>query len=339
MEQRAGISSRELKRSLLINGLFFTCHFLYGAFPLIHPFFLIVELIGNAIAWGLTSAIQAMIFVMQWRLLKGRLHPVLRYASYALPTIGLFIILNFCVIPRTQKHNQRQSLESPSGKYTLRMPIENHRWRLKVYDAKGRLEYVDDSDFNGILSVYWVWDNADRVWLYNSDDGREYYWAKENGQWRRHLYDESSEKEFLAGIRPPLALFPDYALDPADEWQLHRRQLESPSGRYTMLVPEAMDRRIIAIYNEKKEKEYENRAVDLSSSSDYWLWDQADRLWFYREHEGIHYLEKRSGQWERIAWGKETAAQDGGACSPPQALVKVMMDFQEAVERAINRAP
>lgn len=341
MGHRVGISSKELKRSLLINGLFFTCHCLYEAFPLFHPFFLILALIGNAIAWGLTSALQALLYVVQWRLLKGRLHPALRYASYALPTVGLFIILSFWVIPKTQKPNQVQPLKSPSGKYTLRMPktgafLGDYRWQLKIYGPWRRLEYADDSDFSGILSVYWVWDNEDRVWLYNSDDGYVYYWAKENGQWRRHLYEGSNGREVLADIRPPRALFPDYALKFVDEESFRLQPLKSPSSRYTLQVPEENGRCMPAIYNGQGELEYKEQGTDLGPRSFYWSWDHADRVWFCSVSDGAYYLEKRDGRWERRAWRKD-ASTTASQCAPPEALITHIRKMEDEIRRLVNR--
>ena len=92
------------------------------------------------------------------------------------------------------KPNQRQPMKSPSGKYVLTLPIEpakdGHRyWRLTISDINGHPIYQDDSPFVANLNVYWTWDQDDRAWLKNSDNGFVYYWeANKEGIWQRYLW-------------------------------------------------------------------------------------------------------------------------------------------------------
>jgi hypothetical protein len=79
---------------------------------------------------------------------------------------------------RKAKTNQRSPSTSPSGKYVLTVPIERdptvgnlRYWRVTISDTTGKQLHKDNSKFIGALNVYWCWDSADRVWLYNSDDG------------------------------------------------------------------------------------------------------------------------------------------------------------------------
>jgi hypothetical protein len=94
------------------------------------------------------------------------------------------------------KPNQEQPLTSPSGKYVLTVPIETaqdgHRyWRVTIADASRHVLFKDDSRFVGNLNVYWCWDDRDRVWLTNSDDGSIHFWeADEQNRWRRYQWDE-----------------------------------------------------------------------------------------------------------------------------------------------------
>jgi hypothetical protein len=41
-------------------------------------------------------------------------------------------------------------------------------------EAHGEREY--HSEFVGYLNAYWLWDSQDRLWLYNSDTGRVFFW-------------------------------------------------------------------------------------------------------------------------------------------------------------------
>lgn len=127
----------------------------------------------------------------------------------------LMIILATLVVagcsPSPPKPNQRTPSTSPSGKFVLTVPIERDPtdgnlpfWRVTISDTAGKQLHKDDSKFIGTLNVYWCWDSADRVWLYNSDNGAVYFWQFEDGRWQR--------SPLAAGtVQPPDELFPDYA--------------------------------------------------------------------------------------------------------------------------------
>lgn len=109
------------------------------------------------------------------------------------------------------KPNKRTPSTSPSGKFVLTMPREHTGtdpnltfWRVTISDANGTLVHKDDSEFNGFLSVYWCWDDADRVWLYNSDDGKTHIWQMTDGQWQRTLFARGNP------LTPPSDLYPNY---------------------------------------------------------------------------------------------------------------------------------
>jgi hypothetical protein len=118
--------------------------------------------------------------------------------------------------PSPPSTNQISPSTSPSGQFVLTMPIQRHTtnprytntsvWKVTISTPTGQLLYKDEeSTFVGMLNVYWQWDSADRVWLYNSDDGRVHYWQQENTQWKKHEHSGAA----TAPIPPP-SLFPDY---------------------------------------------------------------------------------------------------------------------------------
>lgn len=91
--------------------------------------------------------------------------------------------------------DQTEPLVSPSGKYVLTLPIEKNTrnpeyatskvWKVTIHDSAGVLEYKDeDSTMVGYLNVYWSWDTKDRVWVYNSDNGKVLRWEKQGRIWR-----------------------------------------------------------------------------------------------------------------------------------------------------------
>ncbi len=82
-----------------------------------------------------------------------------------------------CQAP-AERPNQRSPLASPSGRFVAHVPVlevENRDFRSyrtpRITDADGLVLLEDYEGFPAWFSVYWMWDSADRLWLYNSDDG------------------------------------------------------------------------------------------------------------------------------------------------------------------------
>ena len=106
------------------------------------------------------------------------------------------------------KKNQEQPLVSPSGKYVLTVPIERaadrlHYWRVTISNVNGNVLFKDDSEFVGHLNVYWSWDDRDRVWLKNSDNGYTYYWEiDDKNAWRRYQCKEDKPLSYSASPSP-----------------------------------------------------------------------------------------------------------------------------------------
>lgn len=127
-------------------------------------------------------------------------------------------LLMICIVPGCAREgagsSQRQGLASPSGRYVVSMPIQENTtdpgylgtpvWKVTISNAEGLTLYRDEnSTFVGTLNVYWGWDDADILWLYNSDDGRIWRWEQIEGEWKK------IEGEGL--MRIPSVILPDYA--------------------------------------------------------------------------------------------------------------------------------
>jgi len=128
--------------------------------------------------------------------------------------IVLLLSIGFSTACRPRPKNQTQNLPSPSGDYTLRIPIEENTtnpeyagtrvWKVTILDRAGADDYKDTgSTMVGNLNIYWGWDAKDQVWVYNSDDGRITRWSKDSGAWVKH---EAQDK---SGV--PAGILPDYA--------------------------------------------------------------------------------------------------------------------------------
>ena len=117
--------------------------------------------------------------------------------------------------------NQQQSSVSPSSRYVLTVPIEPNEtnpeyantrvWKVTICDQDGNLLYKDDeSEFVGYLNAYWVWGGQDRVWLYNSDTGRVFFWELSDGEWHKTEWGHGKVREIDRDLAPPPELYPSY---------------------------------------------------------------------------------------------------------------------------------
>ncbi len=109
---------------------------------------------------------------------------------------------------RERSRNQTSPLPSLSGKYVLTVPVVREErggfesfWKVTISDSEGKLLYTDEEGFPARFNVYWVWDEDDRVWLYNSDDGNIFYWEFQD-KWVKNEYDEHNSPLKI----PPLLL-------------------------------------------------------------------------------------------------------------------------------------
>ncbi len=111
--------------------------------------------------------------------------------------LTLIILLSACT-ERTQREGQKQPLLSPSGEYTVEMPIlkSNKKldydvWTPTIKNTKGDIVYTDfSSNLSGYHNSYWDWgrnpeNGSDELWVYNSDIGEVTRYHFSNNQWRK----------------------------------------------------------------------------------------------------------------------------------------------------------
>jgi len=129
----------------------------------------------------------------------------------------LLIILVGCVAKKPEANQESPSV-SPTGKYVLKMLIvEIDRkdfkgwWQINISDAKGNALFKDPVGFPAPFNIYWVWDKKDRLWVYNSDDARVYYYERVGGWPRREWVGTGKGDPRFRSFCPPENLFPDYA--------------------------------------------------------------------------------------------------------------------------------
>ena len=148
--------------------------------------------------------------------------------------ICLVLTVDGCCRQMESKPNQQSPSTSPSGLYVLRVPVVAvedsrgktlHFWMPEIADSSGKLPYKDNEGFPARFNVYWCWDSEDRVWLYNSDDGKVWFWEQpqriapkashsfgdpDEANWTRNYWGYGKKNECGLDISPPASLYPDY---------------------------------------------------------------------------------------------------------------------------------
>jgi hypothetical protein len=124
---------------------------------------------------------------------------------------------------------QVQPLESPDCSAVLTVPIEPGPdgmpvWVVTLTGRSGETLYHDEaSDFAGTLNAYWTWDADGRVWLYNSDDGRVWFFEGRGATWTKHLWGAGTTRGISRELLPPAGLFPEYVSYDPDSVEQGRR--------------------------------------------------------------------------------------------------------------------
>lgn len=137
--------------------------------------------------------------------------------SVPLPAAVLMAVLAACGGDRSTA-GQVQGLVSPGGEWIASVPIEGEPgvWVVTIEDSTGGTVFRDsESELCGNLNVYWLWDSHDRLWLWNSDDGRTWICYRFGGEWRIGPWREGCLAELAFGdLEPPDGLVPE-SLRPA----------------------------------------------------------------------------------------------------------------------------
>lgn len=186
-------------------------------------------IIPSSFVYCVTSLISIGLFLclllVSWRKRMGWLMAI-SISGTVVPCLILVLILvsPFIKVDRSshKKHNQRQPLKSPSGKYVLTVPIERSKerrgslgfglpyWHVTISDPNGNILYRDpEEDFPGWFGTYWVWDEEDRVCLYGSDTGTVVYECVD-GIWTRREWGYGKKGHGEKDIEPPESLYPSY---------------------------------------------------------------------------------------------------------------------------------
>lgn len=94
---------------------------------------------------------------------------------------------------------QSRPLSSPSGRYVLHVLPASHprepdvayqRFQIQRKDAPtGETPVLSPAEiFRARDTTYFLWDDADRVWVYSGDIGTFYWEQDTGGMWRKHTH-------------------------------------------------------------------------------------------------------------------------------------------------------
>jgi len=184
----------------------------------------ILAVVGMGVVLVPVGVFQAVVFLV---IRKTRLSTRAKFLSCLLPVIlGGFLFCHTSVFHRNPK------MLSPTKRYTAEISVDERVWHVLFTDRETGAQYEGTTDFLAWLNVYWQWDNQDRLWAYNSDDGRIWYWMHDGSRWVQTAYgsDDDRERSWIhdgsrwvetahggsdaprdLAVKPPAGLLPDYA--------------------------------------------------------------------------------------------------------------------------------
>ena len=78
--------------------------------------------------------------------------------------------------------NHQENGKSKSGKYSsivsvVYEPDGRGYWRPKIFKDEKEIFIEKENIYVGQLNIYWGWDDADALWVYNSDNGFVYKYS------------------------------------------------------------------------------------------------------------------------------------------------------------------
>ena len=95
---------------------------------------------------------------------------------------------------------QEQDLAAPGAGVSVRVPIVPQQgrdfatyWCPELRGADDAVIYQDREGFPARFNVYWAWDDSQRLWLYNTDDGTVWIYAQGDQGWARRAWERGTQ--------------------------------------------------------------------------------------------------------------------------------------------------
>lgn len=178
--------------------------------------------IGNHVL-GILFLVPATLFFMAFsavpqllvrRFLEKRayLKPVPRTLAYLSP-LWLLFLLGALLPALPQAPNKQNPARSPDGQFEARFTSPAPGWDVVIRERRSGKKWKEETPFLPHLQIYWRWDAENRLWIYNSDDGRVHYLQAAEGAWSMHEWGwgGAPSSESASELRPPNELYPSYA--------------------------------------------------------------------------------------------------------------------------------
>ncbi len=77
-------------------------------------------------------------------------------------------------------------------------------WMPRIVTAEGDDVFVDQQGFPARFNIYWDWDQQDRFWIYNTDDGAVWVYRRAAEGWGRTCWEQGLDFEPPASIQERL---------------------------------------------------------------------------------------------------------------------------------------
>lgn len=110
---------------------------------------------------------------------------------------------------------QQQDLPSADGALLVRVPIVPaegrdfaNYWCPEIRAADGTVVYLDELGFPARFNIYWAWDDARGLWVYNTDDGTVWRYAESPEGWARQPWERGAAPEPPPEIQSRLSAAP-----------------------------------------------------------------------------------------------------------------------------------
>jgi hypothetical protein len=189
-----------------LNGLAIVLLVLQGArWPLGY----ILAIVPLGVLLGISTAWHLLVSRFEGRL---RLRFLSRCIAYFVPVIAIVGLAKFGPSLPQPLNKQRPAI-APGGRFTARVVAPGDWWEIHITGTDGS-KHDETTEFVGHLNVYWLWDDSERLWIYNSDDGGLHFWHRDHNQWKHVEWGWGGEKKTSLDVVPPAAVFPDYAKKP-----------------------------------------------------------------------------------------------------------------------------
>ncbi len=129
-------------------------------------------------------------------------------------TIGLLVVVAVASLAGCgQKASSLAPLPSPNGRFVLNVTLDDSDKsasplrRVSILDPETQKTHQDPADvFEGAKPVSATWDEDNRPWLHDTNDGAVYFWEQKDGKWRRTRWGTNDQKEIQRQMEPPEGL-------------------------------------------------------------------------------------------------------------------------------------